>query len=113
MALANFELQGVQKIQLKRFILFLKYQQECIDRLIKMNVASDKDFEWVSKFKTKWSLEDEAKVECGGWEMDCGYEYLGTQNRLLITPLTERYFIYISSALREKSSVMLQCIPEH
>ena len=70
MAKANFELLGIQKIQLKSLILFLKYQQELLDRLLNMKVETDKDFEWTSKFKTKWSLEDEAKVECGGWSMD-------------------------------------------
>lgn len=93
--------------------MFLKYQQEMVERLLGMKVDNDKDFEWASKFKTVWSVDDEARVECGGWSMNLGYEYLGTQNRLLITPLTERYFVYLSSALREKSSVMLQCIPEH
>ena len=84
-----------------------------IDRMIKMKVVDANDFEWQSKFKTKWTQEDEAIVSCGGWDMNMGYEYLGTGDRLMITPLTERYFLYIASSLREKSSVMFQCIPEH
>ena len=31
----------------------------------------------------------------------------------MITPLTERIFVFISSALRQKNSVMLRCIPQH
>lgn len=45
--------------------------------------------------------------------MNMGYEYLGTYNRMMIVPITERYFVFMSSSLREKSSVMFQCIPEH
>ena len=45
--------------------------------------------------------------------MNMGYEYLGTYNRLSIAPLTERYFVFMASSLREKSSVLFQCIPEH
>ena len=48
----NFELQGVQKIQIKSVILFLKYQQEMVDRMINMKVQEANDFEWQSKFKT-------------------------------------------------------------
>ena len=78
-----------------------------------MKVSDANDFEWMSKIKTTWSVEDEGLIQCGGWEMNLGYEYLGTSNRMLLSPLTDRYFIYIASCLREKSSVILQCIPEH
>ena len=43
-----------------------------------MKVDSEKDFEWTSKLKTVWSIDDEARAECGGWAMNLGYEYLGT-----------------------------------
>ena len=29
--------------------------------------------------------------------------------RLTLTPITNRYFVFIASALREKSSVLLKC----
>lgn len=102
----NFELLGVHKMQIKSVIMFLKYQQELVDRLIKMKVTDGNDFEWQSKIKTNWSLEDEGIIQCGGWSMNLGYEYLGTYDRLAISPLTDRYFVFIASSLREKSSVM-------
>ena len=83
-----------------------------VDRLIKMKVTERSDFEWQSKMRTNWTQDDEGTVQCGGWQMNMGYEYLGTNNRLSISPLTERYFVYMASSLREKSSVMFQCIPE-
>ena len=93
--------------------MFLRYQQDMVDRLIKMRVDEASDFEWQSKIKTAWTKDDDAEISCGGWSMNLGHEYLGTQHRLMISPLTERYFLFISSALREKSSVMMQCVPEH
>ena len=33
--------------------------------------------------------------------------------RLPLTPLTNRYFVFASAALREKSAVMFKCIPNH
>lgn len=109
----NFELMGVNKMHIKSIVLFLKYQQEMVERLEASKVTDVKDFEWEAKIRTNWSIDDEAIVQCGGWSMPMGYEYLGTYNRLAIAPLTERYFVFISSSLREKSSVMFECIPEH
>lgn len=63
----NFELLGVQKMQIKSVVLFLKYQQDMIDRLIESKVTEVNDFEWQSKMRTNWSAEDEAIVQCGGW----------------------------------------------
>lgn len=83
-----------------------------VERLINMKVTTVDDFEWQYKLKTNWNQKDEAEINCGGWKMQMGYEYLATKQRLLITPLTERYFVFIASSLREKNSVMFQCIPE-
>lgn len=84
-----------------------------VDRLMKSKVTDGADFEWQSKLRAGWSVEDEAIMQCGGWSMNMGYEYLGTSNRMVIAPLTERYFVFMSSSLREKSSVMFQCVQEH
>jgi hypothetical protein len=53
------------------------------------------------------------KIDCGAWTSYQGNEYLGALHRMPITPLTNRYFIFMSAALREKSAVMLKCIPDH
>ena len=45
--------------------------------------------------------------------MQMGYEYLSNSQRLMLMPVTERYFVFIASSLREKSSIMFQCIPAY
>lgn len=77
-----------------------------VDRLFQSKVIDVNDFEWLSKMRPSWSLEDEAMMTCGDWTMPMGYEYLGTFNRTMIVPLTERYFVFVASSLREKSSVL-------
>ena len=58
----NFELLGVHRMQIKSVVMFLKYQQEMIDRLIESKVNDVNDFEWQAKMRTNWSPEDEAIV---------------------------------------------------
>jgi len=58
----NFELLGVHKMHIKSVIMFLKYQQEMVDRLIKMKITDGNDFEWQCKLRTNWSLEDEGMI---------------------------------------------------
>lgn len=42
----NFELQGVQKMQLKSIVIFLRYMQDLVERLINLRVSTNHDFEW-------------------------------------------------------------------
>ena len=50
--------------------------------------------------------EPQCKVLCGGWSVCQQNEYLGTGPRLTLTPLTNRYFVFMSSTLREQSAVL-------
>jgi len=63
----NFEMLGVHRMQIKSIILFLKYLQDLVDRLTKAKVTDVNDFEWQSKLRAGWSLDDEGIVQCGGW----------------------------------------------
>lgn len=109
----EFELQGVHKLHLKSVMVFLRYMQDLVDRLINLKVKTTEDFEWQFKLKTNWNDDDQAEVICGGWKMQMGYEYLATTERLMLMPVTERYFVFIASTLREKNAVMFNCIPDN
>lgn len=62
----------------------------------------------------EWTgVEPGCKVECGGWSTQQGNEYLGAKPRLLLTPQTNRYYVFISAALREKSAVLFKCCGSH
>ena len=102
-------LPGVQRMRIKSLILFLKHQQEQVDTMINLKVMNINDFEWQSKVKITWTQDGEAQVVCGGFNVSMGYEYLGTEPRIMLSPLTSRYFVFMSSALREKQSAILSC----
>jgi hypothetical protein len=53
-------------------------------------------------------------VDCGAWSTYQANEYLGNSiQRLPLSPLTNKYFVFISAALREKSAVLFRCMPTH
>jgi hypothetical protein len=61
-----------------------------------------------------WNGRDSGcKVDCGAWTTHQANEYLGASYRIPITPLTNKYFVFVSAAFREKSAVLFKCIPSH
>jgi hypothetical protein len=44
------------------------------------------------------------------WKGILGNEMISCHNRMMITPVTEKYFLYIGATLREKSGVAFQSI---
>ena len=112
----EFELTGVQKIVMRGVVLFLLHQKEIIDKMSTLDIHDKNDFVWLSKVKVLWNDVENGDsgaegpvVQCGGWQQELGREYLGSQPRLPLSPLTDRYYVFISSALREKSGVLFKC----
>ena len=99
---------------MKSFVMFLLYQRDMVELLIEKNVYDINDFEWQSHIRLTWTgIEPGCRVDCGGWSTYQQNEYLGSSPRLALTPLTNRYFVFISSALREKSAVLFKCGASH
>lgn len=92
---------------MKSIAAFLLYQRDIVDNLMNKNITDIEEFEWQAQIRLFWTGSEPAcKVLCGGWSDSQQNEYLGSNPRLIITPLTNRYFVFISSALREKSAVL-------
>ena len=101
-------LNSLQRLALKNIVAFLLYQRDIVDNLMQKNVSEIEDFEWQSQIRLFWTgIEPNCKVLCGGWSVNQQNEYLGTTPRLTLTPLTNRYFIFMSTTLREKAAVLI------
>jgi hypothetical protein len=63
-------------------------------------VHPDREFEWESQLRFYWEKEpDELLVrQCTG-EFGYGYEYMGLNGRLVITPLTDRIYLTLTQVL--------------
>lgn len=105
-------LQPLHRLNLMNFVTSLLYQRDIVYNLHKKKIRSEEDFEWRKLLRVYLGANDTCcRVECGGWGMVQEQEYLGSTLRLLCTPETTRYYLYLSSVLRESGSVLFQPKP--
>ena len=72
------------------------------DVIIKMGedgVSSPTDFDWLAQLRY-YPSESGIKVRMVSTELDYGYEYMGMQGRLVVTPLTDRCYRTLMGALQ-------------
>ncbi|CAD2215824.1 Dynein heavy chain, N-terminal region 2/Hydrolytic ATP binding site of dynein motor region/AAA domain (dynein-related subfamily), putative [Angomonas deanei] len=81
------------------------HNRDIVATLNEQNVSSPDDFNWSQQLRYYWQAD---KTASGGMNLGIqhcsahlwyGYEYLGNQPRLVITPLTDRAFLTCTSAL--------------
>lgn len=109
-----FDLPVVHRIIMKSIVCFLNYMRDVVFELKQNDIGHAEHYEWQKQIRLTWNgRENGCKVDCGAWTTYQGNEYLGSIHRLALTPLTTRYFVFISSAFREKSAVLFRCIPDH
>lgn len=65
--------------------------------LFRSSIMDAREFEWESQLRFYWDqLPDNLTVrQCSG-EFSYGYEYMGLNGRLVITPLTDRIYLTIT-----------------
>ncbi|XP_074640231.1 dynein axonemal heavy chain 10-like [Tubulanus polymorphus] len=76
------------------------HARDIIDGFVRDSIMDAREFEWESQLRFYWEREpDELLVrQCTG-EFGYGYEYMGLNGRLVITPLTDRIYLTLTQAL--------------
>ncbi|KAI9223372.1 dynein heavy chain and region D6 of dynein motor-domain-containing protein [Blastocladiella britannica] len=79
------------------------HARDIVDRFVRDSIMDANEFEWESQLRFYWSQDrDELIVcQCNG-VFDYGYEYMGLNGRLVITPLTDRCYMTLTQALSMK-----------
>ncbi|TPX37396.1 hypothetical protein SeMB42_g06902, partial [Synchytrium endobioticum] len=79
------------------------HARDIIDRFVRDSITDEGEFEWESQLRFYWDkATDELIVkQCNG-VFDYGYEYMGLNGRLVITPLTDRCYLTLTQALSMK-----------
>jgi len=70
---------------------------------VSYSILDRREFEWESQLRFYWDKDrDELLIrQCTG-EFWYGYEYMGLNGRLVITPLTDRIYLTLTQALSMK-----------
>ncbi|XP_070572584.1 dynein axonemal heavy chain 10-like isoform X2 [Ptychodera flava] len=76
------------------------HARDIIDGFVRDSIMDSREFEWESQLRFYWDKEsDELMVkQCTG-SFGYGYEYMGLNGRLVITPLTDRIYLTLTQAL--------------
>ena len=83
------------KAKLVALITIEVHQRDLIDKLTNCNTSSH---EWVQSLKF-FGSKDQVYVQQGNGRFEYGYEYQGNNGRLVITPLTDRCYLTLTTAL--------------
>ena len=96
-------LSKVDRKRLMALITIEVHSRDVIERMIKAECGNFNAFEWLSQLRFYWEADESGNEECFirqiNTQFKYGYEYLGNSGRLVITPLTDRCYMTLTTAL--------------
>ena len=86
-------------------------QMNIIDSLIKNDVHDINSFDWLKYIRHLWDKNKKSVIiECGGWANYQMKQLNKYRYRLLLSPDTDKIFLFNSSCFREKSASIIKVI---
>lgn len=75
------------------------------------SILEAREFEWESQLRFYWDREpDELNIrQCTG-TFSYGYEYMGLNGRLVITPLTDRIYLTLTQVIGHPDRGISSCL---
>eukprot|EP00210_Caulerpa_lentillifera_P005286 g5050.t1 len=99
-ALVRSELSTEFRKKINTLMILDVHSRDIIESFIRDSVLDAGDFSWESQLRFYWKhqLDDVEICQCSG-RFDYGYEYMGLNGRLVITALTDRCYMTLTTAL--------------
>jgi len=84
------------------------HARDVIENFVRDGIIKSQEFDWESQLRFYWKKDIDNLIidQCSG-TFSYGYDYMGLNGRLVITPLTDRIYLTITQAL----SMQLGCAP--
>ena len=102
-ALVRTEIPDLLRKCVNTLIILDVHARDIVDSFVRDSIMSAKEFEWESQLRFYWDMnKDDIDIrQCTG-AFDYCYEYQGLNGRLVITPLTDRCVMTLTTALTFK-----------
>lgn len=102
-AMVRGPLTRIERSKLVALITIEVHARDVIERMVKTDANSVMDFEWLKQLRFYWDTEeDTCLVRQTNAVINYDYEYLGNSGRLVITPLTDRCYMTLTTAIQLK-----------
>ena len=89
------EMPKIHRITMGVLVVIEVHAKDVIKELIDQEVTEESAFEWISQMRYELNTNNNiVDVKMVNTIRKYGYEYLGNQSRLVITPLTDRCYRY-------------------
>ncbi|CAD7925016.1 unnamed protein product [Amoebophrya sp. A120] len=98
--LVGSDISKQQRKKVNSLIILDVHARDIVDRFVRDSVLSADDFDWESQLRFYWDrrIDDVQVKQCTG-VLRYTYEYQGLNGRLVITPLTDRCVMTLTTAL--------------
>ncbi|KAK3539191.1 hypothetical protein QTP86_029601 [Hemibagrus guttatus] len=88
------------RCKLNTVLIIDVHARDIVDSFVRDSITDAREFEWESQLRFYWAKEpDDLFVRQCSAQFSYGYEYMGLNGRLVITPLTDRIYLTLTQAL--------------
>ncbi|KAL0970220.1 hypothetical protein UPYG_G00238880 [Umbra pygmaea] len=93
-------LSKIMRLKIVALVTVEVHNRDVIDKLAKSGCNDVNAFDWLCQLRLYWEKEvDDCIIKQTNTHFQYSYEYLGNSGRLVITPLTDRCYITLTTAL--------------
>ncbi|XP_053341025.1 dynein axonemal heavy chain 2 [Clarias gariepinus] len=93
-------LSKIMRLKIVALVTVEVHARDVIDKLARAGCCDVNAFDWLCQLRLYWEKDvDDCIIKQTNTHFQYGYEYLGNSGRLVITPLTDRCYMTLTTAL--------------
>ncbi|CAO2643769.1 Dynein axonemal heavy chain 2 [Lemmus lemmus] len=93
-------LTKIMRLKIVALVTIEIHARDVLEKLYKSGLMDVNAFDWLSQLRFYWEKDvDDCIIRQTNTQFQYGYEYLGNSGRLVITPLTDRCYMTLTTAL--------------